>query len=151
MTNVLIAEDDLMIADAAEEILVKSGYRVCGIARTVTDALTLAQTYKPDLAVIDLRLAGDGVGSDIPSHFDTQAMCQARCGVLYATGNTKQVALTDADGDACLAKPYSAADLVRSLELVSEIVATGKASPPFPRGFRVLPSASLLGQERAYG
>jgi DNA-binding response OmpR family regulator len=147
MINVLIAEDDLMIADAAEEILVKSGYRVCGIARTVTHAVALAQTHKPDLAVIDLRLAGDGIGSDIPPHLGTQA----RCGVLYATGNTKQVTLTDADGDACLAKPYSAADLVRSLELVSEIVATGKASPPFPRGFRMLPSANLLGQERAYG
>jgi DNA-binding response OmpR family regulator len=151
MIKVLIAEDDLMIADAAEELLVKMGYRVCGIARTVTDAKALAQTQKPDLAVIDLRLAGDGIGSDIPSSFGIRARCQPRCGVLYATGNTKRVALTDADGDACLAKPYSAADLVRSLQLVSEIVATGKASPPFPRGFRMLPSANLLGQEQAYG
>jgi DNA-binding response OmpR family regulator len=151
MMNVLIAEDDLMIADAAEEILVKGGYRVCGIARTVTDAVTLVRTHKPDLAVIDLRLAGDSIGSDIPASFGAQAKCEARCGVLYATGNTKQVALTDSDGDACLAKPYSAADLVRSLQLVSEIVATGKASPPFPRGFRVLPSANLFGEERVDG
>lgn len=151
MINVLIAEDDLMIADAAEEILVKGGYRVCGIARTVTDAVALAQAHKPDLALIDLRLAGHGIGSDIPSSFGIRARCQARCGVLYATGNTKRVALTDADGDACLAKPYSAADLVRGLELVSEIVATGKASPPFPRGFRVLPPARLLEQDEAYG
>lgn len=31
MLKVLIAEDDLMIADLAEEILVDEGYEVCGI------------------------------------------------------------------------------------------------------------------------
>jgi len=39
--KVLIAEDDLMIADLAEEILVDHGYQVCGIARTVSEAVTL--------------------------------------------------------------------------------------------------------------
>jgi two-component system, response regulator PdtaR len=36
--KVLIAEDDLMIADIAEEILIEHGYEVCGIARTVTES-----------------------------------------------------------------------------------------------------------------
>ena len=35
MSKVLIAEDDLMIADMVEQILVDAGYEVCGIARTV--------------------------------------------------------------------------------------------------------------------
>jgi response regulator of citrate/malate metabolism len=58
--KVLIAEDDLMIADIAEEILIEHGYEVCGIARTVAEAVTLAQQHKPDLAVLDLRLADGG-------------------------------------------------------------------------------------------
>jgi hypothetical protein len=49
--------------------------------------------------------------------------------------------LSGAEGDACLAKPYRFADLVRGLEIVAGIVATGTASPPFPVGFNVLPSA----------
>jgi hypothetical protein len=65
-----------------------------------------------------------------------------RIGVLYATGNTSQVILTTADGDACLSKPYRSVDLLRSLEIVVEIVATGKALPPFPQGFRVLHPAT---------
>jgi DNA-binding response OmpR family regulator len=60
--KVLIAEDDLMIADLAEEILIEHGYDVCGIARTVTEAVALAQQHKPDLAVLDLRLADGGAG-----------------------------------------------------------------------------------------
>jgi hypothetical protein len=36
-------------------------------------------------------------------------------------------------------------DLIRGLELVSGIVATGSALPPFPRGFHVLrPAAPVL-------
>jgi len=35
MLKVMIVEDDLMLADFAEEILVEQGYHVCGIARTV--------------------------------------------------------------------------------------------------------------------
>jgi DNA-binding response OmpR family regulator len=138
MVKVLIAEDDLMIADATEEVLVKSGYEVCGIARTVAAAVALGRHHKPDLAVIDLRLADGGLGTEIPPQLRTLG----RVGVLYATGNIAHVMLTDADGDACLAKPYRVVDLLRSLELVAEIVATGSASPPFPRGFRVLSSTS---------
>ena len=57
MLRVLIAEDDLMIADLAEEILIDAGYEVCGIARTVAEAVALAHKHKPDLAVLDFRLA----------------------------------------------------------------------------------------------
>jgi hypothetical protein len=35
----LIAKDDLIIADMVEDLLVVSGYEVCGIGRTVADRL----------------------------------------------------------------------------------------------------------------
>ena len=138
MLKVLIAEDDLMIADLAEEILVDKGYEVCGIARTVAEALALAQHHKPDLAVIDLRLADGDLGTEIAA----QLLPLGRLGVLYATGNISHVVLTTSDGDASLSKPYSSADLLRSLEVVAEIVATGTALPPFPKGFQILHPAA---------
>jgi len=55
--KILIAEDNLMIADMAQDFLAGSGYEVCGIARTVGEAVTLARHHHPDLALIDLRLA----------------------------------------------------------------------------------------------
>jgi CheY-like chemotaxis protein len=125
--KVLIAEDDLMIADLADEILVSGGYQVCGIARTVAEAVALAQHHKPDLALLDLRLADGGLGTEIAA----QLLPLGRLGVLYATGNISQVVLTIADGDACLSKPYSSADLLRGLEIVTEIVATNKGCHRF--------------------
>jgi DNA-binding response OmpR family regulator len=136
--KVLIAEDDLMIADLAEEILVEAGYEVCGIARTVAEGVTLARQHKPDLAVLDLRLANGGLGTEIAA----QLLPLGRLGVLYATGNASQVVLTTADGDACLSKPYSPTDLLRGLKIVAEIVANGKALSSLPKGFQVLPPAS---------
>jgi DNA-binding response OmpR family regulator len=136
--KVLIAEDDLMIADLIEEVLVDKGYEVCGIARTVAEAVALAQHHKPELAILDLRLADGGLGTEIA----TLLRPLGRLGVLYATGNMSQVVLTTADGDACISKPYRSIDLLRALEIVAEIVATGNASPPFPQGFQVLHPAA---------
>lgn len=143
MLKVLIAEDDLMIADLAEEILTEHGYEVCGIARTVAEAVAIAQLHKPDLAVLDLRLADGELGTEITVQLDPDR----KLGVLYATGNVSRVMLTATDGEACLAKPYRSVDLLRGLEIVAGIIANGVASQPFPHGFHVLKSAALPHQQ----
>ena len=139
MLKVLIAEDDLMIADIAEEMIVGYGYEVCGIARTVQEAVDLGRLHKPDLALIDLRLADEGRGTDIVRQLGSRE----GLGVLYASGNIEQFSLTATDGHACLAKPYRSGDLERGLEIVARMVATGIATPPFPPGFHVLPQATV--------
>jgi DNA-binding response OmpR family regulator len=140
MLKVMIVEDDLMLADFAEEILVEHGYEISGIARTVADAVALARRSMPDLVILDLRLADGGLGTDVAA----QLSPLSGPGILYVTGNMSQVALTD--GDACLGKPYRAVDLLRGLEIVAGIVATGKAEPPFPRGFHLLQAATARSQ-----
>jgi len=147
MLKVVIAEDDLMIADMTEDMLVQHGYEVCGIARTVAEAVALCRHHRPDLALIDLRLADGRLGTEIAAQLESHGTL----GILYATGNASQIVLTAADGHACLVKPYRPADLQRSLAIVSEIVATGTASPPFPHGLRILPSATALHKESSHG
>jgi DNA-binding response OmpR family regulator len=147
MVKVLIAEDDLMIADMTEEMLVQSGYEVCGIARTVAEAVALGRRCTPDLALLDLRLADGGLGTEIAAQLGDLG----KLGVLYASGNVSHVMLTAENGHACLAKPYRTADLMRGLQIVAEIVATGTASPPFPRGFQVLPSGNAAPREPTHG
>jgi two-component sensor histidine kinase/DNA-binding response OmpR family regulator len=131
--NVLVAEDDLMIADMIEESLLDAGYEVCGVARTVGEAVRFAQLHRPDLAIIDMRLADGGLGTEIVK----QLHDGPRIGVLYASGNTALIG-EDADGDAYIGKPYHNADLMRALSLVAQIVSDGFATPPFPRGFHLL-------------
>ena len=137
--KVLIVEDDFMIADMAEEILVEHGFEVCGIASTVSEAVALGQLHKPDLALIDHRLADGGLGTEVAD----ELCATRRLGVLYATGNNTQVALLNAVGDACIAKPYRAEDLIRALEIVAGMVANGEATRPFPYGFKLLNQGNL--------
>jgi two-component sensor histidine kinase/ActR/RegA family two-component response regulator len=142
MLKVMIAEDDLVIADMLEEFLEDAGYEVCGIARTVAAGVALAKCHKPDLALLDLRLSNGGFGTEVAAQIDRTG----GVGILYVTGNASQIKLTKDDGDARLDKPYRPADVVRALEIVEEIKTARKATLPFPRGFHLL-EISPIGSE----
>ncbi len=134
MPTVMIAEDDLLVADMLEEALIERGYDVCGIAHTVEQAVELGKRHKPNLAVLDIRLAGGGVGTEIAARLKSQG----RMGVLYASGHAGQMHLTKADGDALLVKPYRAEEIVRALKIVENIVSTDEDGRRFPKGFSLL-------------
>jgi len=139
MLRVLIAEDDLMIAGLLEDLLIASGYEVAGCAATVDEAVLLGELHKPDLAVLDFRLAKGGRGPEIARRLN----CKGKFGVLYATGDDERISkLTIADGEASITKPYRPEDLVRGLEIVREIATGGTATPPFPPGFCLLLEAA---------
>jgi DNA-binding response OmpR family regulator len=141
MTKVLIVEDDLLIADMTEEILVEHGYEVSGIARTVEQALELAQCHHPQLILLDLRLADGGLGTEVAAQLGTDGLP----GILYATGSHSQLMLSAANGHACIVKPFRPNDLIRGLEIVADIVANGSVEPPYPKGFYLLePSAKSV-------
>jgi len=140
MLKVLIAEDEVMIADLLEETLTASDYEVCGIARTVAEAVALAELHKPDLAVLDVRLARGDRGPEIARRLSAMT----NLGILYATGDdARHSTLTRADGSAAIAKPYMVEDVAHALAIVREIMTLGTATPPFPPGFRLLPAAVL--------
>jgi DNA-binding response OmpR family regulator len=127
-----------MIAELLEIVLTEAGYDVCGIARTVDEAVALGELNKPDLAVFDVQLARGGYSPDIARRLN----CRGKFGVLYTTGEDPRInTLVPADGEAAIAKPYSDESLIRALEIVREIATAGTATPPFPPGFRLLSSS----------
>ena len=136
MLKVLIAEGDPMIADMAEDFLVGCGYEVCGIARTVEEAVALGLMHRPDLLVVDLRLADGGLGTEIPGRLTALG----RVEVLYATGNMLLLLQNGADGDACLSRLYgfatTAEEKRHGLGLVRRLVAQlrGTAKRAFDHG-----------------
>lgn len=135
MVKVIITEDDLMIADLLRDVVEDAHYDVCGIARTVPEAMDLVARHEPDLAIVDMRLANGDIGTDLVAKLGGQ---RGRLGVLYTTGMADESNLTVENGDGCLRKPFRPDDLVRALKIVEQLVSTGIASPPFPSGFKVL-------------
>ena len=137
MLKVLIAEDNILISDLLEEYLLQQDYHVCGVAQTVNKAIELAKLHKPDLLLLDQRLSEDGLGTEISARLGSIA----GMGVLYITGDVVHVMETAPNGHACLRKPYRLPDVLHSIKIVMEMVATGTTSLSFPRGFWILPSA----------
>jgi DNA-binding response OmpR family regulator len=146
MPTVLIAEDDLNVASALAEVVVNAGYCLCGIARTVEEAIDLGETQKPHVAVLDLRLADSRSSTEVAARLTSLG----NVGILYTTANISRFALTDADGHACLTKPYSSKTLLRSLDIVLNLVVAGTVSRPSPPGFRMLRKGAILPPSEAF-
>ncbi len=146
MLKVLIVEDSLIIADILEEYLILEGYEVCGLARTVEEAVQLADLHKPDLAVLDFRLGDGKYGSQIrPLLKDKTSM-----GILYVSGDPLRDKLTKADGDAFIQKPYGLKDLSKSLNIIQGL--KSRSSQPeetYPRGFHLLSYSPAVKSARA--
>ncbi|QQP90537.1 hypothetical protein IGS68_04590 [Skermanella sp. TT6] len=61
--RILLLESDLILAEAVAEALRGAGYDPIGPVTEVDDAITLAEQFRPDLALINIDLpAGRGLG-----------------------------------------------------------------------------------------
>lgn len=79
--RLLIVEDEGLVARDIENMAERAGYEVSGVASTYEQALSLAATLRPDLALVDIILKGpvDGIETaqklwnemDIPSIYVT--------------------------------------------------------------------------------
>jgi CheY-like chemotaxis protein len=62
VANILIVEDDAIIAYDLSETVLSMGHRVAGTAASMEEALETAARTQPTLALMDLRLAHGGSG-----------------------------------------------------------------------------------------
>lgn len=116
--KILIVEDELIISLIIEKMVKNLGHRVLAKVRSGEEAVSLAESLKPDLILMDIRLQGemDGIeamneirkGSDIP--------------VIYITGNTDQMyrnRIQRSEYLDFLTKPITIEDLTQSFSQAS--------------------------------
>src|SRR5262245_25916120 len=63
--KILVVEDSPLLAVNIEDALVDAGLQVVGIAASGAQALELAEKHRPELAIMDIRLAGPMDGVDV--------------------------------------------------------------------------------------
>jgi DNA-directed RNA polymerase specialized sigma24 family protein len=63
-TDILIIEDEALIAMDLESLVQSLGHQVLGIARTRNEAVALAKTHRPGLILADIQLADGSSGMD---------------------------------------------------------------------------------------
>jgi two-component system, response regulator PdtaR len=61
--SILVVEDDALVASYIQEVLEESGFAIAGIASSGPEAISLASNTRPELALVDIKLAGpmDGI------------------------------------------------------------------------------------------
>jgi DNA-binding response OmpR family regulator len=134
MTDVLIVEDDLSIADLLQEVLQADGYSVCGIARTTREAENSAELHAPDFAIVDIRLALGDLGTDVAANLRRTT----RARIIFSTGNSSDLSVMASLGDAVMTKPYRMSQVGRGLKIIDEMARFGHTKLVFPTNFRLL-------------
>lgn len=113
--RVLIVEDDYLAASDAEAGLIEAGFEVVGIAASAEEAVRLAKAERPNVTVMDIRLAGqrDGVDAAIELYRDLGLRS------IFATAHHDQHIKARAQPAAPLGwlpKPYTTDALVTSVD-----------------------------------
>jgi CheY-like chemotaxis protein len=98
----LIVEDNLIIAMAAEVILLELGARHVGTAATVNQALTSIDREKPDFALLDLNLGSE---NSIPV---ATRLTELKVPFMFATGYGERAPIPpDLAAAPVVQKPYT--------------------------------------------
>jgi CheY-like chemotaxis protein len=85
--RVLIVEDEAIVALDLEFLVETMGHEVCGWAARVDDAVRISRETKPDLVLMDVRLADGGCGLDAARAISAELTVR----VVFVTGNADVV------------------------------------------------------------
>lgn len=114
---VLIVEDEAIIAVNLALVLEAAGHQVVGPARTSVEAMELARTCRPELALVDINLEGRPDGVDLARTLQRQGIPS----VFLSAQHGQAFAHRDA-ALGFLEKPYTAANVCESLKIISAML-----------------------------
>ena len=113
--RVMIVEDEAIIAMDLEMTLQDLGVEVVCIAESASDAVRLAEQYRPDCATMDINIAGDQDG--ISAAIQLYQAFGVRSIFISAYGNSEtRDRAASANAIDWISKPFSEAELKRILD-----------------------------------
>ncbi|MBK7880951.1 MAG: response regulator transcription factor [Saprospiraceae bacterium] len=66
--NILIVEDEILIAETIKLYLQEANHKVCTICISYDEAITAFHLHSPDLVLLDIRLFGEKSGIDVANY-----------------------------------------------------------------------------------
>jgi CheY-like chemotaxis protein len=112
--NILLVEDEAIVAMDTQDALEELGCRVVGWATTATDAEQLAARHAPDVILMDIRIKGGIDGIEAAARLRTWSTAPiVFVSGLLDDGMRERIRLTPSS--AILRKPYSREELRSAL------------------------------------
>ena len=112
--ELLLVEDQMLIAADVESILAEHGLEKVTTAPSVTEALRRLEKLTPDIAILDVNL---GSGTSMPV---AQELLRRDIPFVFATGYSDRSTIPEHLDVPVLRKPYESSALIRTISRVLE-------------------------------
>jgi DNA-binding NtrC family response regulator len=116
--NILIVEDEFIVANDLRLKLTKAGYQICGIASSVEEAKILIGQCRPTWVLLDIYLQDGSLGTEL-----APLLAEKNIGFIYISANTNQSVLESAKATqpyGFLVKPFREKDLLIMLDIARQ-------------------------------
>jgi len=108
--DLIVVEDEPLIALMIEDLVQELGWTVAGYAHTESNAFGLLETCKPKLALLDINLG-------LTTSLAVAASCRDRhIPIVFMTGYTAKDVPPQCGNDPVIAKPFSSEDLAVAMQ-----------------------------------
>jgi len=123
--TLLIVEDEALVAIVLRDVLSEAGYHVLDLTARHAEALEVARACKPDLALVNIRLAGRDDGIELAEHLKALDIP-----VVFISGQISRARTAATVAIASMPKPYDANEMVLA---VAYLLARLKGPTSLPR------------------
>lgn len=131
--QILVVEDEPLVAFDNEHFLTQAGYEVAGTVESYDSAVAVLEAQPVDLVIADVNLSGDRNGVALAEYAHQRGVA-----VLFVTGACPIDAQHLAIG--CLAKPYTQRDLLLAIQAADAVLRKAKL-PRIPRSLSLFRGA----------
>lgn len=115
--QILVVEDEIIIADEISLILQKEGYEVLEPALSYSEAVNSFDLHFPDLVILDVQLSGQKTGLNVAEHIRKKSSLPLL--FLTACGDPKSMAeIAGFEPLACIDKVFFKDQLIEKVDLV---------------------------------
>lgn len=135
--TLMIVEDEALVAIVLRDELQEAGYTVLDVTDRHEEALAAAKACKPDLALVNIRLAGRDDGIRLSEHLKALGIP-----VLLISGQVSRARSAQTVAIGSMPKPYAAADMVLAVAYLLARL-EGDDTLPIPRGLEVFDDSAF--------
>ncbi|MCG8685520.1 MAG: response regulator [Desulfobacterales bacterium] len=125
--NILIVEDEFIIAEDLKESLTGLGYHVMAVVDNFDDAVQHMESNQPDIAIVDIMIKGDKTGIDLGMFIRKNY----KFPFLFLSSHADSKTVSEAKRckpDAYLVKPFKEKEIFSSIEIAMSNFAQGASN-----------------------
>jgi CheY-like chemotaxis protein len=135
--NIMIVEDEALLAMDIEAIAEDVGYVVVGTAISLREVQRFPESFDPHVALVDMHLAEGSNGLEVTAHINKR---WPNAVVIFLTANVKKIPQDFAGAQGVIAKPFSRAGLISALHYLEQGICNPPPSSVEPSSFQPSPA-----------